>query len=151
MLLVPLDKKAPCVDQLGDGHRLLSHQGWEEVGGLQEGGLVLAQEDVVGCCEAKGRYVWLKLWPCDVGFDKHVKCVQCGMISGWKESFCRHLKTIHFATKMCDVIGEVSIFVAFFEVPCINIPLSWAGEFTKVDGFLVVVNDYNIRLLHSHP
>ena len=43
---------------------------------------------------------------------------------------------------MCDVSGEVSIFVAFLSVSCVNVPLSWTGEFIQVDYFLVVVNAY---------
>ena len=37
----------------------LGHQGWEEVGWLQEGGLVLAKENVIGCCDAECR--WAKI------------------------------------------------------------------------------------------
>ena len=51
---------------------------------------------------------------------------------------------------MCDVSGEVSIFVAFLSVSCVNVPLSWTGEFIQVDYFLVVVNDHNVWLLRSH-
>ena len=51
---------------------------------------------------------------------------------------------------MCDVSGEVSIFVAFLSVSCVNVPLSWTGEFIQVDYFLVVVNDHNVWLLCSH-
>ena len=49
--------------------------------------------------------------------------------------------SIHLVTQMCDISGEVSIFVAFFKVPCINIPLFCAYEFVKVDDFLVVVKN----------
>ena len=41
----------------------------------------------------------------------------------------------------------MSIFVAFLSVSNVNIPLGWAGQLIKVDGFLVVVNDHNVRLL----
>ena len=51
---------------------------------------------------------------------------------------------------MCDVSGEVSIFVAFLSVSCVNVPLSWTGEFIQMDYFLVVVNDHNVWLLCSH-
>ena len=51
---------------------------------------------------------------------------------------------------MCDVSGEVSIFVAFLSVSCVNVPLSWTGEFIQVDYFLVVVNDHNVWLFCSH-
>ena len=44
----------------------------------------------------------------------------------------------------------MSIFVAFLSVSCVNVPLSWASEFIKVDCLLVVVNDHNVRLLCSH-
>ena len=37
---------------------------------------------------------------------------------------------------MCDVSGEVSIFVAFLSVSNVNTPLGWTGELIKVDGFL---------------
>ena len=48
---------------------------------------------------------------------------------------------------MCYISGEVSIFVAFLSVSNVNIPLGWAGELIEVDGFLVIVNDHNVRLL----
>ena len=51
---------------------------------------------------------------------------------------------------MCDVSGEVSIFVAFLSVSCVNVPLSWTGQFIQVDHFLVVVNDHNVWLQWSH-
>ena len=51
---------------------------------------------------------------------------------------------------MCDISGEVSIFIAFLSVSNVDIPLGWAGELIKVDGFFVVVNDHNVRLLSSH-
>ena len=79
-----------------------------------------------------------------------MKCVQCGMVSCVEESLGGHLKAIHLTTKMCDVSGEVSIFVAFLSVSCVDVPLSRAGEFIKVDCLLVVVNDHNVRLFCSH-
>ena len=33
---------------------------------------------------------------------------------------------------MCDVSGKVSIFVAFPSVLCVNVPLSWTGEFIQL-------------------
>ena len=48
---------------------------------------------------------------------------------------------------MSDISGEVGIFVAFLSVANVNIPFCWAGEFKKVDGLLVIVNDHNVRLL----
>ena len=45
---------------------------------------LLAQEDVIGCCEAEGRNVRLEFWSGDVGFDKPVQRVQCGMVSDVK-------------------------------------------------------------------
>jgi len=79
-----------------------------------------------------------------------VKCVQCGMVSGIEKSLGGHLKTVHFTTEMCDICDEVSIFVAFLRVSSVNVSLSWAGKFIKVDCFLVIVNDHNVRLLRSH-
>ena len=72
------------------------------------------------------------------------------MVSGIEKSLGGHLKTVHFATEMCDVCGEVSIFVAFLSVSSVNVPLSWACKFIKVYVFLVIVNDHNVRLLRSH-
>ena len=51
---------------------------------------------------------------------------------------------------MCDVSCEVSILVALFIVPSVNIPLSRTCELIKVDGFHVVVNNHNVWLLRSH-
>ena len=51
---------------------------------------------------------------------------------------------------MCDICGEVSILVAFLSVSCVNVPLSWAGEFIKMDRLLVDINDHNVRLFCSH-
>ena len=48
---------------------------------------------------------------------------------------------------MCDVSCEVSILVALFIVPSVNIPLSRTCELIKVDGFHVVVNNHNVLLL----
>ena len=79
-----------------------------------------------------------------------MKCVQCGVISAVEESLGRHLKAAYFATEMRDICGEVSIFVAFLSVSCVDVPLSRAGEFIKVDCLLVVVNDHNVRLFCSH-
>ena len=76
-----------------------------------------------------------------------MKCVQCGMVSCVEESLGGHLKAIHLTTKMCDVSGEVSIFVAFLSVANVNIPLSWTCELIQVDGFLVVINNHNVWLL----
>ena len=45
-LLVPLDKTTG----LRGGHSLLGQQGRKEVGGLHKVGLVLAEEEMVGCC-----------------------------------------------------------------------------------------------------
>ena len=72
------------------------------------------------------------------------------MVSGIEKSLGGHLKTVHFTTEMCDICGEVSILVAFLRVSSVNVPLSWAGELIKVDSFLVIVNDHNVRLLRSH-
>ena len=47
---------------------------------------------------------------------------------------------------MCDVSCEVSILVALFIVPSVNIPLSRTCELIKVDGFHVVVNNHNVWL-----
>ena len=76
-----------------------------------------------------------------------MKCVQCGMVSGVEESFSGHLKTSHFACKVCDVSGEVRVFVGLLKVPCVNVPLSWTCELIQVDGFLVVINNHNVWLL----
>ena len=51
---------------------------------------------------------------------------------------------------MCDVSCEVSILVALFIFPSVNIPLSRTCELIKVDGFHVVVNNHNVWLLQSH-
>ena len=51
---------------------------------------------------------------------------------------------------MCDVSCEVSILVALFIVPSVNMPLRWTCELIKVDGFHVVVNNHNVWLLRSH-
>ena len=79
-----------------------------------------------------------------------MKCVQCGVISAVEESLGRHLKAAHFATEMRDICGEVSIFVAFIGVALVNVPLSWAGEFIKVDLLIVLINDHNVWLFCSH-
>ena len=50
---------------------------------------------------------------------------------------------------MCDVSCEVSILVALFIVPSVNIPLSRTCELIKVGGFHLVVNNHNIWLLRS--
>ena len=76
-----------------------------------------------------------------------MKCVQCGMVSGIEKSLGGHLKAVHFATEMSDISGEVGIFVAFLSVANVNIPFSWACQFVQVDGFLVIIDDHNVRLL----
>ena len=55
-LLVPQGKKYICVEleSIFRGRCPLGHKGWEKEGRLQEGGLVLAQEDVVGGSQAEG-------------------------------------------------------------------------------------------------
>ena len=78
-----------------------------------------------------------------------MKCVQCGVISAVEESLGRHLKAAHFAAEMRDVRGKVSIFVAFLVVALVNVPLSWAGEFIKVDLLFVLINDHNVWLFCS--
>ena len=75
-LLVPLDKTSG----LRGGHSLLGHQGGKEVGGLHKVGLVLAEEEMVGCCDTECRYVRLELCSANVWFDELVQCVQCGMV-----------------------------------------------------------------------
>ena len=84
----PTWQKGPIsVCWLDCNHSLgLGHQRWEKEGGLHEGGLVLAKENVIWGCEAECRYVWLELCLGDARFDKFVQCVQCGMVSGVKES-----------------------------------------------------------------
>ena len=73
-----------------------------------------------------------------------MKCVQCGMVSGVEESLGGHLKTSHFACKVCDVSGEVSVFVGLLKVPCVNVSLSWTCELIQVDGFLVVIVEMGV-------
>ena len=76
-----------------------------------------------------------------------MKCVQCGMVSCVEESLCGHLKAVHLASKMCDVSGEVRVFVGLLKVPCVNVSFSWTCELIQVDGFLVVINNHNVCLL----
>ena len=51
---------------------------------------------------------------------------------------------------MCDVGGEVRVFVGLLKVSGVNVSLSWTCELIQVDGFIVVVNDHNVWLLYSH-
>ena len=112
-LLVPLGKKYISVEleSIFRSWCPLGHKGWEKKRRLQEGGLILAQEDVIGGSQAEGWDVGLKLRSWDVGFHKFVQCIQCGMVSGVQESLGWHFETVHFALEMCDVSWEVSIFV----------------------------------------
>ena len=74
-----------------------------------------------------------------------MKCVQCGMVSCIEESLGGHLKAIHLTTKMCDVSGEVSIFVAFLSVSYVNVLLSWTGE---IESKTQTIKDYESNQCH---
>ena len=47
---------------------------------------------------------------------------------------------------MCDVSGEVSIFVAFLSVSCVNVPLSWTNEISLIINPIVQASALKTRL-----
>ena len=56
------------------------HQGRQQEGGLQEGWLLSAEEDVVRGSDREGRDVGFKLWLCYTRLHELVECVYCAYL-----------------------------------------------------------------------
>ena len=75
-----------------------------------------------------------------------MQCEECGFVSLVDKARGAHLKRVHCAFVVCDVCDKVRVFLCLLCIPLVNIHSEWDGQFIYVQGFLVIVNNDNVRL-----